>query len=200
MAAVSVVPAILDFLSDEVRRCDMQHHVAQYRVLTWSLGTLKAVWPMQRWLCLLDCGLCRTSFFSWSSTHFHPWSRKYRIGIMISTFAAGRHQFPHIKFLKATKIKPFSSFATTRNILLIEDPTRKLFEVLLLQLFSNNILFIEDPTRKFHVYNYFQTIALKWEFLSEQGWVIKIFANRKIVNIFLRRFVESNIDSGEKTQ
>ena len=73
------------------------------------------------------------------------------IGIMISTYTAGRHQFPDIKFLKATKIKPFSSFATAPNLPLL---TLKLFEVLLLQLFSNKILFTEDPTLKFHIYNY----------------------------------------------
>ena len=71
--------------------------------------------------------------------------------LWFSTYAAGRHQFPDIKFLKATKIKPFSSFATAPNLPLL---TLKLFEVLLLQLFSNKILFTEDPTLKFHIYNY----------------------------------------------
>ena len=92
-------------------------------------------------------------------------------------FPPTRHQFPHIKFLKATKIKPFSSFATALNILLIEDeaiwsftittifkqPTfhrRPFSEVSCLQLFSNNSL----------------AVGL----LSEQGWVIKIFANKYI--------------------
>ena len=37
MAAVSVVPAILDFLSDEVGGCDMYHHVLDSALVLLSI-------------------------------------------------------------------------------------------------------------------------------------------------------------------